>query len=133
MSNEDIVISDEQREESKQLIRCLPFMSTTAPVTESEALMLLQLSEDSGSSLPSDIRSQVEPLVIRSIAQLELLPDQPDTFTVSQNELRGLIARAALNASAQTLKTIATSLQENQRLEFLFSGSAESSPDISST
>lgn len=104
------------RETVRQHMDVLP-RTALSTLDEPSALAAFYDLEKNGSNIPASIRKFASSLVGPSAAQLEEVPNYPETFVVSLNELHGLLARAAIGGSALTAYDLAASAKDVRSLE----------------
>lgn len=103
----------------QELATALPRSGPTRTLHPTSAAMFMGYVAESGSNLPDEAYKVIAPLTNESLEHLEAIVDHPDAFVITRDELRGIVARAAHSAAAQTAFALALATREVQQLDIL--------------
>ena len=106
------------RESLKQSADALPRTGGSQEVIPQQAASAYMLDlERSGSEIPQHIKSHLGTIVTAIEANLEPVPGSEHTFVITENELRGALARAMIKGAAIAGLDISTAQQSVDALE----------------
>jgi hypothetical protein len=93
------------RNEIRRRTDALPLVESGEVIDEKTALSTLEALKRHGSQLPDHIKNQIDAIVDEMGAKLDHNPVD-NTIPITELQLRGIIARSAIAAAAQTVNDI---------------------------
>lgn len=111
--------SSKGHQELLHAVDSLPRAGYSDPLDEATRLQVMQRLADNGSAVPEQVRQLLPDITAFAAARLEKLPGQPDRYVISGDELRAIIARAAIMGAAETAYGLGRSIDDMELIRSL--------------